>query len=54
VFSLNDLKTLNEEYVRNRVSAMLLTPVQMRKLFRKLGVPTAASALVVHGPVLGQ
>ena len=54
VFSLDDLKTLNEKYVRNRVSAMLLTPVQMRKLLRKLGVLTAASALVVHGPVLGQ
>jgi hypothetical protein len=53
VFSLDDLKTLNEEYVLIRVSAMLLLPVQIMKLLRKLGVLTAASALV-HGPVLAE
>jgi hypothetical protein len=55
VFSLGDVKKmLNEEDVRNSVSAMLLTPVQMRNLLRELGVLTAAPALVVYGPVLGQ
>lgn len=54
VFSLYDLKTLNDDDVRNSMLAMLLTPVQMRKLLRNLGVLTAAPALVVHGPVLGQ
>ena len=36
VFSLDNLQNLNEAQVRDRVAVMLLTPVQMRKLFRKL------------------
>ena len=38
VFSLDDLKALNEGEVRNCLSAMLLTPVQRRKLLSKLGL----------------
>jgi hypothetical protein len=46
IFSLDDLKALNVEEARNCVSAMLLTPVQTRKLLRKLGVLTAAPTLL--------
>ena len=46
VFSLDDLKALNEGEVRNCLSAMLLTPVQRRKLLSKLGLLTAAPTLL--------
>ena len=36
VFSLDDLQNLNEAQVRDKVAVMLLTPVQMKKLLRKL------------------
>ena len=38
VYSLDDLHNLNEAEVRASVAVMLLTPVQMNKLLRKLGL----------------
>ena len=38
VYSLDDLYDLNEAEVRASVAVMLLTPVQMNKLLRKLGL----------------
>jgi hypothetical protein len=46
VFILDDLKALNEEELRNCLSAMLLTPVQRRKLLSKLSLLTAAPTLL--------
>jgi hypothetical protein len=42
VFSLDDLQNLNEAQVRDRVAVMLLTPLQTKKLLRKLDLLKAS------------